>query len=373
MANGTWRIGRGRSSARLPLLLAGLAAVLLVIAGKAHFVPFERARAAISDRTAPLLQAMNRPVVATTRWVQGIGHFFDVYSENQRLREENAVLLQWRGAALSLDQRVKQYQQLLKTVPNASYDAVNAQVIARSSQPFLETVVLNAGKRSGVRAGQAVVDARGLLGRIYVAGDHTSWVILLNDLNSRIPVRIRPGNAEGILLGNNTEEPSIEALPQELKLANGADVVTSGDGGLLPAGLPVGLVVSKGRERKVALYANPLAAEEVRILDFRSPVEEMPKPADQDLPAPDKLTPPAPTGSQPPAEAAIARTAPPPMHKRETQQTHTLTDRSAEHPVRTTVESLSSRHALPQRQPSGRPEEENDIPPPPPDDNPDNQ
>ena len=55
---------------------------------------------------------------------------------------------------------------------------------------------------------------------------------------------------------------------------------------LLPAGLPIGLVVSKGRERKVVLYADPLAAEEVRILNFRSPAEEMPKPSDQDLPVP---------------------------------------------------------------------------------------
>src|SRR5256885_10147222 len=162
MANGTWRSAR-RNNAQIPLVLAGLLAALLLIAGKAHFVPFERARAAITDRTGPFLRALNAPAVAVTRWVSGIGHFFDVYSENQRLQDENARLLQWRGAALSLQDRVRHYQLMLKTVPDESYGAVTARVIARSSQPFLETIVLNAGRRNGIRAGQAVVDARGLL------------------------------------------------------------------------------------------------------------------------------------------------------------------------------------------------------------------
>ena len=60
--------------------------------------------------------------------------------------------------------------------------------------------------RNGVKPGQAVVDARGMIGRIYLAGDHTSWVILLTDLNSRIPVTIEPGNAQAIMVGDNTRD-----------------------------------------------------------------------------------------------------------------------------------------------------------------------
>jgi rod shape-determining protein MreC len=132
-----------------------------------------------------------------------------------------------------------------------------------------------------------------MLGRVYVAGQHTSWVVVLDDTNSRIPVQIRPGNLQAILAGNNASEPTLEALPARAQLRNDAEVVTSGDGGLLPAGLPVGIVVINGREAKVALYADPGSAEDVRILNFSAPVEPMPKPSDQDLPAPAKLEPPA--------------------------------------------------------------------------------
>lgn len=309
MANGTWRIGRGRGGAQLPLVIAAVFAILVLIAGKAHFVPFERARAALADRTAPALQAVNAPVTGVVRWFRGIGHFFDVYSENQRLRDENATLLQWRGAALSLQDRLQQYQRLLKAIPEHSYASVTAQVIARSSQPFLETLVLNAGRRDGIKPGQAVIDDRGMIGRIYVAGDHTSWVILLNDLNSRIPVTVRPGNVQAILAGNSASTPSIEALPQNIRLRKDSDVVTSGDGGLLPAGLPVGVLTFEGREPKVSLYAVPLSASDVRILNFKSPIEPMPKPIDQDIPGPGKLYPP-PTPTETKPKAAPLRPAP---------------------------------------------------------------
>jgi rod shape-determining protein MreC len=104
-----------------------------------------------------------------------------------------------------------------------------------------------------------------------------------------------------MLAGNNTSEPSLDALPPNAKLKTAGDVVTSGDGGLLPAGLPVGVLAIRGREIKVRPYADPLATDEVRILDFKSPVEPMPKPTDS-LPVPAKLEPPPPSAS---AEIAV--------------------------------------------------------------------
>ena len=319
-------MSRSRTSGRVPLLVAGLLAILLILAGKAHFVPFERARASLTDRSGAILKALDAPAQAAGRWLGGIGHLFDVYGENQRLREENARLLQWRGAAVALQDRVKHYQLLLKTVPEPSSAAVTAQVIGRSSQPFLETLVLNAGRRNGVKPGEAVVDARGMLGRIYVVGDHTSWVILLTDLNSRIPVTVRPGGVQAILSGSNTNTPLLDALPQNAKMKDGQDVVTSGDGGLLPAGLPVGVLTLQEHYPRVRLYADAQTADEVRILDFRSSAEPMPKPSDKVLPVPDKLTPPPPPetaarpvpiiipSAQPSPTQTVQGTAPKPRH-----------------------------------------------------------
>ena len=117
-----------------------------------------------------------------------------VYDENVRLKAENARLKQWQTYAVVLQARVKRYQLLLHAVPDPSLSSVLAHVIGRARRPFLETMILDAGKAEGVKPGQAVIDTRGMIGRIFLAGEHTSWVILLSDLNSRIPVidRARP-------------------------------------------------------------------------------------------------------------------------------------------------------------------------------------
>jgi rod shape-determining protein MreC len=258
-------------------------AIVLLLAAKAHFLPLDRARAAITDWAAPTLQRVNAPVVAASNWLSGIRHFFDVYSENQRLREENAALRQWQGAATMLDARVKRYQLLLNSVSDPAVTSVAARVIGHSSRPFSETIILNAGAKDQIKPGETVADARGVLGRIYLAGQHTSWVILLTDLNSSVPVSIEPSNDQAILAGDNTEAPVLGAVAQGAKLKEGEEVVTSGNGGLMPPGLPIGTLVRDGESFRVALFADPGNADDVRIMDFHQ--EAMPAPKPSDLPA----------------------------------------------------------------------------------------
>lgn len=285
MANGSWKIARGKGSAQLPLAIFAVLAVVVILAGKTQFLPFDRARATLTDWTRPVFEVVSAPVDAVSHWLSGIGHFFNVYSENIRLKEQNARLRQWQSAALALEARMKRYQLLLNAVPDPSLSATTARVIGRASRPFLQTMVLNAGKGDGIKPGQAVVDASGMLGRIYLAGQRTSWVILLTDLNSRIPVAIQPSNVQAILAGDNSDAPGLEALSQGAKLKDGQEVVTSGDGGLLPPGLPVGVLFSDGGAFRVALFADPATADEVRIVDFKAGTEEVPAPSVNDLPA----------------------------------------------------------------------------------------
>ncbi|HEY0302102.1 MAG TPA: rod shape-determining protein MreC, partial [Rhizomicrobium sp.] len=215
------------------MLLAAFAIALILI-GKAQSNLFDRARAGVTDWAAPLLQAVRAPLAGLDRWTASIGGIFDVYEENLRLKDENARLRQWHNVAIVLDDRVKRYQLLLHAVPDPGLSSVGARVIGRANRPFLQTMILDAGKAQGVKPGQGVIDARGMLGRIFLTGDHTSWVILLTDLNSRVPVTIEPGNVQAIMAGDNSSAPSIDLLSQNVRLKAGDQVVSSGDGGLLP-------------------------------------------------------------------------------------------------------------------------------------------
>src|SRR5215469_765613 len=113
MANGTWKIARGKGSPQLSIAIVAIFAAALVVLGRAQSSLFDRARAYFSDATAPVLVTLRGPTNAVSRWMSGIGSIFDVYQENLRLKEENARLRQWHNNALVLEQRLNRYQLLL--------------------------------------------------------------------------------------------------------------------------------------------------------------------------------------------------------------------------------------------------------------------
>jgi rod shape-determining protein MreC len=177
-------------------------------------------------------------------------------------------------------------------------------------------MILDAGKAHGVKPGQAVVDARGMIGRIFLAGNYTSWVILLTDLNSRIPVNIEPGNAQAIMAGDNSGAPVLDLLSQNVVLKPGAQVVSSGDGGLLPPGLAIGTVVGNSASGyRVVLLADPGASEDVNIVDFKLKTEQPPATTANELPATAAGLPPAAPPQPAPVSAPLSSPsakAPPP-------------------------------------------------------------
>ena len=278
MAGPGWRWARGRGAKQLPLILCVFIAVGTAIAGKAHPSIFEHARAAVSDFTAPALSGLKRPLSAFHDWVGGFASVFTVYRENQELKRENAELQKWQQVALSLEDHLRGYQQLLNAAPEKSTPFITARVIGESSRPFVKTMILNAGSTQRVAKGQAVVNERGLLGRIYVTGEDTSWVILLTDLNSRVPVLVEPSHRRALLVGDNTLNPQLELDVGDGPVRPGDRVVSTGDGGLLPPDLPIGLVTGTGTSTRVVLFASPSTADMVSILDYRLP--DLPAAAD---------------------------------------------------------------------------------------------
>lgn len=318
MANGSLRSGRGRGGAQISLAVCAALACILILLGRVQPTLFDRARAYASDRAAPLLEAVQAPVRSVEQWTGSLADLFHVYQVNLKLKDENARLRKWQNLALSLDQRLKRYQLLLNAVPDPEIASVTAHVIGRASRPFANTMIVDAGRREQIKPGEAVVDDRGMIGRIYVAGQYTSWVILLTDLNSRIPVSIQPGNVQAMLTGDNSEAPLLVASAQGVHLRNGEQVVTSGDGALLPAGLAVGKVFWDGADFRAGLFADAGRSDDVRVLDLKQPAEKPPTPTMNDLPVvaaglpPLKSVPPKPPASAAPVPAPATAASPAP-------------------------------------------------------------
>ena len=311
MASLGWRWTRGRGAKQLSLIVCAVSAVVIAFLGKADSAAFDSARAALSDLTEPALSQLRAPLVAMERWTQNAGTLFTTFQDNIELKKENAELRKWQNVALSLESKMHRYEVLLNAVRDPALPSVTARVIGEASRPFIRSMILNVGAEQNVKKGQAVADDRGLLGRVYVTGQTTSWAILLTDLNSRVPVVIEPYHRRAILTGDNTPMPQLELDVGEGPVKPGDRVVSTGDGGLLPPDLPVGTVTQEGTELRVSLFAQPGTSDFVHILSYTLPEPPI---ATDSVPAPTKSAAEEPKVPAATVTAGIsARPAPPAM------------------------------------------------------------
>ena len=227
---------------RFALLLLAGAAVTLMLLDRSDMRAVERFRVAVLDAAAPVLGVLSQPAIAISRVAEEVGFLARLREENARLREENARLLHWRAAALRLRQQHVGLTALLDARADPSSTFVSARVIGDSGGPFVRTVLLNAGGRDGIVGGQAAINGDGLVGRVTEVGLRSSRILLITDLNSRIPVVVEPSRDRGVLEGDNSNVLTIGYLPAGARTSPGDRVVTSGHGGLFPAELPVGVV-----------------------------------------------------------------------------------------------------------------------------------
>ncbi|MBG51411.1 MAG: rod shape-determining protein MreC [Rhodobiaceae bacterium] len=261
-------------SGRVPLIfMVSLAAALLLL-GRAETYVVDRARQVVTDLAAPLLELASRPVAAARRVVESTDQYAYVFDENERLRVENADLLEWKERAIQLEAKLARFEALLNVQVDPAISYVTGRVVGDSGGPFVETFIVNVGETHGVESGQAVIDTQGLLGRIVATGPDASRILLLTDLNSRVPVVIESTQVRAILSGDNSSTPRLDFLPPGSAIRAGDRVVTSGHGGLLPPGLPVGLVVDGGEGLyTVRTYSDRTKLDMVRVLQYVFPTE----------------------------------------------------------------------------------------------------
>ncbi len=246
-----------------------IAAFALMLIGKADVAMMERFRAQVTDSVAPILDMMSRPVATANEVIDKVRVLAEIRQKNESLRQDKERLLQWQMVARKLEAENKALRAQLNYVPGPQASYVSARVIADTGGAFAHSLLLNIGAQPGVSKGQAVVTGDGLVGRITGVGDRSTRVLLITDLNSRIPVLIEATRTRGILAGNNTDRPRFIHLPPGATVSPGDRIVTSGHGGAFPVGLPVGLVdaINDGGI-SVQPFVPRDRLEYVRVLDY---------------------------------------------------------------------------------------------------------
>ncbi len=227
----------------------------------------ERFRAQVTEMVVPNMEWAMVPVTGTINLFRNFQSYRRLAEQNRELRSELRQMQAWKEAALQLEQENARLLDLnnVRLDPRLTY--VTGVVMADSGSPFRQSVLLNVGARDGIMDGWAAMDGIGLVGRISGTGDTTSRVILLTDAASSIPAVIQPSGQTALIRGDNTVAPVVDFLENPDLVRPGDRVVSSGDGGVFPAGLLIGQVAAAPSGRlRVRLAADYERLEFLRVL-----------------------------------------------------------------------------------------------------------
>ena len=227
----------------------------------------ERFRAQVTDRVVPNMDWAMAPVTATINLVRDFQSYQRLSDQNRELRNELRQMQAWKEAALQLEQENARLLDLNNVRLDPRLTFVTGVVMADSGSPFRQSVLINVGARDGIVDGWAAMDGIGLVGRISGIGQTSSRVILLTDASSSVPAVVQPSGESGLISGDNSAAPLVDFLENPDLVRPGDRVVTSGDGGVFPAGLLIGQVAADPAGRlRVRLAADYERLEFLRVL-----------------------------------------------------------------------------------------------------------
>lgn len=239
------------------------------------------------------------------------------------LQKENAELREWKELALALSERQQRYEKLLN-IPaeelgqgqQGKDNAVSARLVLDPGGPYKRTLLANAGSDHGVKVGYVAINENGLIGRVISVGRRSARVLLLDDYTSRVPVMGEASRARAMLIGQAGQKPRLDLGPLRLDdprlqyvvgasgFRRGERLVTSGDGGIYPRGLGVGVVAQDGAGWAAQLGAARAPIDYIRLIppyepegpsDEAAPEDSLPRPPQALYTGAPMLAPPAST------------------------------------------------------------------------------
>lgn len=262
---------RVRAGGGASIFAFSLLAVALLALSRLDHPLVRTARISLADAAAPVLRIAMIPFDPVQRGLQRLTDLWGMQSELDRLRADAERLKGWEARARELERRMSELEKLARTVPELPTGFATVRVIADSTNPFVRTAMIGAGRDHGMKPGFPAINADGVVGRLLATGPRASRLLLLNDFNSRLPVMIGSNAVRAMIVGDNGPLPRLQHVAPGESVKPGDEVVTSGVGGIFPRGLRVGTVVDMGEELRVELKARLDRLEYVSVLFFETP------------------------------------------------------------------------------------------------------
>lgn len=254
---------------KFALVILFLSAFVLMLINKTDTVLIEKTSSAATGIISPVLDVLTIPAKAVAKVYDYFRDLRQIHRDNIFLREENRRLSNLYDRERALEIENKLLSDLLNFVTPPEAEFITARVIAEEGDAFSHSVIAYTG-RNNVRKGQVALSDKGVVGRVDKVSDLYAKIILITDINSRIPVMEEKTRVRGILSGDNTTLPRVVFIPLDAQLNVGDRIVTSGVAGVFPSGLPIGKVVSVDKnEIRVKPFSNLDKLEYIKLVDYR--------------------------------------------------------------------------------------------------------
>jgi rod shape-determining protein MreC len=259
-------------SAAAALVIAAIIGGALLLSDRRETMKaeaYDTARHAVDVVASPVGGALSAPVRWTHAGLDTVRGYFFAVSENRKLKAQLAADQALRDQAQALEVENQRYRALLGVRTDPPLPHVFARTVSDARGPFANTRLADVGADKGVQEGNPVLSERGVVGRVVGISDHVSRIMLLTDVESRTPILIVRTNGRAILSGDGGPSPKLDYI-RGAPLKEGDRVLTSGDGGVFPRGLPIGTVV-KGFDGqwRIALDSDASPIDDVQILLFK--------------------------------------------------------------------------------------------------------
>ena len=199
---------------------------------------------------------------------------FKVYEENEILREKLDFELSKNYNSEYILEENKRLKSTIEELDTVSSEIVGKVLVDKKS-PFLRSVIVNRGSKDDIELGMAVMDKSYLIGKVVEVSFTSSRVLLLSDLNSKVPVDIMPNNIQSILSGTGGDNGIIQYTRQQELIENDAIVFTSGAGGLFKSGVPIGTIFKDPNSSniEVKFFSDFSQLRFIKIISFKEEIE----------------------------------------------------------------------------------------------------
>ena len=252
---------------RFSLLALLFFSILLIVLSKFNFTAINYLKLGINEVVFRTSFIVSLPEKYISYSFHAIKEHIDHYKYYNLKKEELKKLKSEKYNVNFLEAENKRLKKVLEDISSSSEEII-AKVIIDKQSPFLRSIIINKGSKNEIKKGMAVLSDSYLVGKVIEVNFMTSRVLLLSDLNSKIPVTIEPGGIQSILSGNGVSDGVIQYTKGKMPINGEGVVYTSGTGGLLKSGIPIGKINHSENQNNVDFFVDFSQLRFVRILFY---------------------------------------------------------------------------------------------------------